>query len=673
VNTKALLRAIAWLAPVGLVFGTRTLGLLQPVEWAVYDALLVARPAAPPSPHVLVVGFTEDDIARFGHPIADGVLAEVLQAVESAEPVAIGLDLYRDQPVPPGTDRLATVLEQSDRVYGVERIARPPDAPIPSPPALADRSGTTFLVLDGDSILRRALLYGYRTDGSSIPSLPLLLADRYLDEQYGITAKPREGGLQIGAATFFPFEAHDGPYAGADAGEYQIPLSFRGPSDRVIPFVSAGELLDGTVPSDRLRDRVVIVGMTAVSVPDQFATPFSRDLSLSPQFAWGAEVHAHTTDAIVAAALGERPPLRLTPDWLAAILAALWSGAAAVVVFRTRSPAPGAIALRGVAIGAVLAIATVGSSYGALVAANWWVSPVPPVLSALVVAATAVNLVYIERLRDRARHFEREVEERTQQLVVEERIGLVGRFAAGYSHQARNALQGIGAHCRNTDEFLRDAREALQTRPLDETLRRDLDECFADVLDGNQLALQPGARLTRLSDLLLASVRGRDQTQVTVPVNTLVRESYELVRETLPPNRDAPLPDCRFDLDPALDRQGLGDDLQQVSVNLIANSFDALARSDESRPEIVLATRASTSAVEVTVTDNGPGIPAAVQDRLFEPFFTTTRSGEGLGLGLFVARAIVENYGGRIDCSSQPGKTTFRVTIPALSSRREVG
>jgi signal transduction histidine kinase len=69
--------------------------------------------------------------------------------------------------------------------------------------------------------------------------------------------------------------------------------------------------------------------------------------------------------------------------------------------------------------------------------------------------------------------------------------------------------------------------------------------------------------------------------------------------------------------------------------------------------------------VTVRVVDSGPGIPAAVQHRIFEPFFSTKKHGEGMGLGLDIARRIAEGHGGRITFESRPGRTCFTVTLPA--------
>jgi signal transduction histidine kinase len=101
-------------------------------------------------------------------------------------------------------------------------------------------------------------------------------------------------------------------------------------------------------------------------------------------------------------------------------------------------------------------------------------------------------------------------------------------------------------------------------------------------------------------------------------------------------------------------------ELNQVWRNLLENALDAIGGEGEIRIRISQAG----GAVEVEVADDGPGIPPEVRGRVFEPFFTTKGVGEGAGVGLFVARRIVEGHGGDIRLYSRPGETRFAVRLP---------
>lgn len=103
--------------------------------------------------------------------------------------------------------------------------------------------------------------------------------------------------------------------------------------------------------------------------------------------------------------------------------------------------------------------------------------------------------------------------------------------------------------------------------------------------------------------------------------------------------------------------------IQQVLINLIRNAFEAHA--GRRRPAVTISARALDPAtVEVAVTDNGPGLPREVRNKLFEPFVTTKR--DGMGLGLSIARSIVEAHGGKLRADDNPGGgTIFRFTLPS--------
>jgi signal transduction histidine kinase len=107
--------------------------------------------------------------------------------------------------------------------------------------------------------------------------------------------------------------------------------------------------------------------------------------------------------------------------------------------------------------------------------------------------------------------------------------------------------------------------------------------------------------------------------------------------------------------------QAYGSELNQVWTNLVANAIDAV----DGDGDITLRTCHDDQWVTVEIEDSGPGIPEAIQAHLFEPFFTTKAPGQGTGLGLNISHNIVvQKHKGRIEVSSQPGKTRFQVRLP---------
>jgi C4-dicarboxylate-specific signal transduction histidine kinase len=107
--------------------------------------------------------------------------------------------------------------------------------------------------------------------------------------------------------------------------------------------------------------------------------------------------------------------------------------------------------------------------------------------------------------------------------------------------------------------------------------------------------------------------------------------------------------------------------LQQVVLNLVLNSIQAFD-TPGGAGEIVCSTWATDSQALMSIRDSGPGIPADRLERLFEPFFTTKE--DGMGMGLCIARTIVETYSGKISAESRPSGAVFHVSLPLAKTRR---
>jgi signal transduction histidine kinase len=115
--------------------------------------------------------------------------------------------------------------------------------------------------------------------------------------------------------------------------------------------------------------------------------------------------------------------------------------------------------------------------------------------------------------------------------------------------------------------------------------------------------------------------------------------------------------------------QGFGSELNQVWTNLIDNAVGAM----DGKGELELKSYEDGGCVVVEITDNGPGIPADVQDKIFDPFFTTKAPGEGTGLGLNISHGIiVEKHGGQISVESKPGETRFTIKLPVKNKATEI-
>jgi signal transduction histidine kinase len=128
------------------------------------------------------------------------------------------------------------------------------------------------------------------------------------------------------------------------------------------------------------------------------------------------------------------------------------------------------------------------------------------------------------------------------------------------------------------------------------------------------------------------------------------------------------------EFDPELPRvEASQGELGQVFINLISNAVDAVSPGGEgAKHQLVLRSRRlEDGGVELSVSDDGPGIPASIQEKIFDPFYTTKSVGQGTGQGLYVSRKIVtERHQGRMFFASSPAGTTFFIQLPASQSKK---
>ncbi len=110
--------------------------------------------------------------------------------------------------------------------------------------------------------------------------------------------------------------------------------------------------------------------------------------------------------------------------------------------------------------------------------------------------------------------------------------------------------------------------------------------------------------------------------------------------------------------------------IEQLVFNLVRNALDATTGRPVRVIHIVMASLRDRAEVEISVADNGPGLPGIATDAPFEPFLTTKR--DGLGVGLAICWTIAEAHGGTLSAGRHPGGAVFRFTVPAASAEETV-
>jgi signal transduction histidine kinase len=190
--------------------------------------------------------------------------------------------------------------------------------------------------------------------------------------------------------------------------------------------------------------------------------------------------------------------------------------------------------------------------------------------------------------------------------------------------------------------------------------------CYlADGLRVRQLAAEIEAAASKIHTLV-AAVKGftyMDQNTVATPVaiGQGLSDTLTVLRAKARDKHVALVLDVAAHL-PMV--EGFGAELNQVWANLVDNAIDASPNG-----QVTLSAAAADGKVIVRVVDTGHGIPSEVMARIFDPFFTTKDVGQGTGLGLDIARRIVQRHNGAIDVTTGPSGTEFRVTLPASAIR----
>jgi len=362
----------------------RNWGNLETLELVAYDWLLRSRAQAPATAsRVAVITVTEKDIQEHDWPLKDAILARALEALERLKPRAIGLDIYRDIPVPPGSEELTRVFKNNPSIIVTMRMAEGSSATVAAPTALRNTPQVSFndLLVDRDGIVRRGLLF--LDDGkATVYSFALRLALVYLQAE-GIVPQPdtvKPERLRLGSVTLSPLEGNDGSYIGADARGYQFLIDYAD-ARRPLPSFDLASLLAGRINPDLLRDKIVIIGTKAESVPDIFHTPLSSE-SITGDRMTGMELHGMIAGQLLRHALDGASATKVLSETLETSWILFWGVLGSTVGIWSISPWR-----YWLLIVSGFVVITI-SAYGAFLLA-WWVPLVPPAIAWLGSAAFA--------------------------------------------------------------------------------------------------------------------------------------------------------------------------------------------------------------------------------------------------------------------------------------------
>ena len=292
-------------------------------------------------------------------------------------------------------------------------------------------------------------------------------------------------------------------------------------------------------------------------------------------------------------------------------------------------------------------------------------------------AAIAIeNVRLFKSVEARTRELAASLEDlRTTQdrLVQTQKLASLGQLTAGIAHEIKNPLNFVNNFSGVSAELIDELQEVLKDAGLNEKRRSETTELM-DTLRGNlDKVVQHGKRADAIvKNMLLHSREGSGEHR-PVDINTLVEEGLNLAYHGARAEKQSFNIKLEKSFDPnAGEADVFPQDITRVLLNLISNGFYAATKRGAEtnggnyEPTLAAATKNRGDRVEITIRDNGMGIPADVQEKMFNPFFTTKPAGEGTGLGLSISHDIVvKQHGGSIEVETQPGEfTEIKIVLP---------
>jgi signal transduction histidine kinase len=292
-----------------------------------------------------------------------------------------------------------------------------------------------------------------------------------------------------------------------------------------------------------------------------------------------------------------------------------------------------------------------------------------------------------------------ELKSTQQQLIQSEKMASLGELTAGIAHEIQNPLNFVNNFSEVSRELIDELKqervkeEGIRDKVLEEELLRDIDANLEKIN-------HHGQRAASIVKGMLQHSRTSSGQKEPTDINALCDEYLRLAYHGLRAKDKSFNAAFKTEFDPNLPKVNIvPQDMGRVVLNLINNAFFAvkqrqdvgssdrqdvrsserqngdddptIRRSDEEyTPMVILSTRKKEDTIEITVSDNGTGIPNEIKEKIFQPFFTTKPTGQGTGLGLSLAYDIVTKaHGGNLTVESELGKgTIFKIEIPYLET-----
>ena len=260
------------------------------------------------------------------------------------------------------------------------------------------------------------------------------------------------------------------------------------------------------------------------------------------------------------------------------------------------------------------------------------------------------------------------------QLIQSEKMASLGELTAGIAHEIQNPLNFVN----NFSEVNREMLEELKMERLRPDEERDDDlqnDLINDVIENSEKILHHGKRADAIVKGMLQHSRKSSGQKEPTDINALADEYLRLSYHGMRAKDKSFNAEMKTDFDESLGKINIiPQDIGRVLLNLFNNAFYAVNEQKKQnsisyQPTVVVGTQECDGKIQITVRDNGNGIPQKNSDKIFQPFFTTKPTGQGTGLGLSLSYDIIKAHGGEIKVDSKEGKgSEFVIELPNKQS-----
>ncbi len=284
----------------------------------------------------------------------------------------------------------------------------------------------------------------------------------------------------------------------------------------------------------------------------------------------------------------------------------------------------------------------------------------------------------IENQKNKAENALSDLKSTQSQLIQSEKMASLGELTAGIAHEIQNPLNFVNNFAEVSVDILEEMFDEMAAGNLEE-----VKEIAGDLKQNLEKITHHGKRASGIVKGMLEHSRTSDGKKELTDINALADEYLRLAYHGMRAKDKSFNAEFKTEFDESLPKINvIPQDIGRVLLNLINNAFYAVQapppppaggeiQNDqiEYRPTVIVRTSylppSGGGGALITVSDNGPGIPPSIVDKIFQPFFTTKPTGSGTGLGLSLSYDIVKAHGGEIKVESLAGEgSEFKITIP---------